>query len=91
MGKPKYLEENLPQGPLSLPHLTHDSWEKTCSCYFGGGEKLACLVDDDDDGDAVSLQQPVLPVFILLHLNTHAVIIILWLQSSRMFLSQPSW
>jgi hypothetical protein len=72
MGKPKYLEENLPLGPLSLPHLTnscnvymeitHDWWEKACSCYFGGGEKLTCSVvvvddDDDDDEDAVSLQQ----------------------------------
>lgn len=66
---------------------THDWWEKACSCYFGGGEKLACLVDDDD---AVSLQQYVLPVFILLHLNTHTVLITFWLQSSRMFLSQQS-
>jgi hypothetical protein len=45
MGKANYLKKNLPQGPLSLPHLTHDLWEKACSCYFGGGEKLACLVD----------------------------------------------
>lgn len=51
----------------------------------------ACLVnDDDDDDDAVSLQQYVLPVFILLRLNTHTVLIIFWLQSSRMFLSQQS-
>jgi len=83
---------------------THDWWEKAYSCYFGGGEKLACLIDwlidwfiddgggggDDDDDDAVSLQQFVLPVFILLHVNTCTVIIILWLQSSRMFLSQQS-
>jgi hypothetical protein len=55
MGKPKYLEEGLLQGPLSLSRLTnsfkvymeptHDWWEKACS-YFGGGEKLACLVVD---------------------------------------------
>ena len=69
MGKPKYLEENLPQGPLSLPLLTnlfkvymeptHDWWDKASTCYFGGGEKLTCLVvvvdddDDDDDDDVV--------------------------------------
>jgi len=74
MGKPKYLEENLPQGPLSLPLLTnlfnvyveptHDWWDKASTCYFGGGEKLTCLVDDcggvgdddDDDDDDVMLQ-----------------------------------
>jgi len=63
MGKPKYLEENLPQGPLSLPLLTnsvkvykeptHDWWEKASTCYSGGGEKLTCLVDDDDVDDVM--------------------------------------
>jgi len=63
MGKLKYLEENLPQGSLSLPLLTnlfevyveptHDWWDKASTCYFGGGEKLTCLVDDDDDDDVM--------------------------------------